>query len=433
MTTTSVTALYERISNPAVRAALNHEPRALAHSLRVRRKVDGTIVAVPPLAFLAGGGGRQRRSSAFYDRLLRQRASSVKTAFGTVLERMERGKYSAVRQYSHNTRYVKSGRAVIVPFNAGLEPDECVLPVSLWRRLECPRLILAHRYPTLDDRNFTVHRVVATWIYPVLGIATSIVRGNNADFDGDAMQIIPLTNPASEAEAHRLFHPSLNLLVGMDERNDDDDDDGGGTAETRLRLFFDHDEILTLHHLFGLDGDRLHTALRDLVVGTSSVEAYATFLRLRRLCRRAWEVRVVFALTYSDLLDFIPADDDGRRRRRRDYVRFVEREFPLVPATNTIKRIVLAGSSRFSLDHLWQMVGTVNVRAPDSSFLGGMTRRDYVDMARLSRMALIKDVAYAGYGYIKLIYATRTLILAHDGRVYTLAGDLVADAVEDLI
>lgn len=405
-------ALYERLSTEA-RTELGLDPRTLSYSLQVAISDNrNDFVTVPPFSFLMDC----QRSPKFYERFLtkQQSAATAKTTFGTVGERMEKGKYSAVRQYSHNTRYVKSGRAIIVPYNAGLEPDECVLPVNLWRRLECPRFVLAHRYPTLNDRNFTAHRVAFTWIYPAMGITTSIVHGNNADFDGDAMQIIPMTNPASEAEATYLFHPARNMTT-----------DGGRS----LRLEFDHDEILTLHHVFEAryDRDAIHQALRTLAIEESSTKAYDTFCRLRRLCHRMWELNTVFTLTYGDLIEVVYLSRDT------NYTCFVKTKFPAISKENTIKRIVLAKSCRFSIDHLWQMVGTINDQAPNSSFVGGMTRLDYINEAKMSRLALIKDgVSYAGYGYIKLLYGTRTLIVGYDGRVYTLAGDLVADLVTDL-
>lgn len=411
--TPKATAIYQFLSSEA-RADLRNNPSNLSYSLQIRE----TGVVIPPITFLAD----YHRSVHFYHRFLSPSPdlhpppATVKTGYGTVLERMERGKNTAVRQFSHNTRYVKSGRAIIVPYNR-LEPDQCILPISMWRRLECPRIILAHRYPTLNDRNFTVHHVIATWIYPAVGIPTSIVHGHNADFDGDAMQIIPLTNPLCEIEARLLFHPAHNMAVAAPR------------GQKRLRLTFDHDEILTLHHLFGYNGDQLHAAIYDLAQAESSKMAYDCFCVLRQLCRRARECFVVFPVTYGHILELLVAG----RTSSLSYTRFVETTFPRISGTNTIKRIVESRSSRFSLEHVWQLVGVINVHAPSSSFLGGMTRKDFVNLAKMSRIALIRDIAYAGYGYLKLLYCTRTLVLGYDGRIYTLDGELVADDIDHLV
>lgn len=409
--TPKAAAIYQFLS-PKARDDLNNDPCNLSYSLKIRE----TGITIPPITFLAD----YQRSIHFYQRFLSpdvpQAPGNVKTTFGTVLERMERGKNTAVRQFSHNTRYVKSGRAIIVPYNR-LEPDECILPISMWRRLECPRIILAHRYPTLNDRNFTVHSVIGTWIYPVLGIPTSIVHGHNADFDGDAMQIIPLTNPMSEIEARILFHPSYNMIVAAPR------------GQKRLRLMFDHDEILTLYNLFGINGDDMHAALYDLAQAESSENAYNCFCRLRHLCQRVWECHVVYPITYGHVLELFTAGN----RSASSYNRFVETYYPLISDTNTIKRIVSSRSSRFSLDHVWQLIGIINIHAPSSNFLGGMTRRDFVNLAKMSRLALIRDIAYAGYGYLKLLYCTRTLVLAYDGRIYTLDGELVVDNIDHIV
>ena len=405
-------SLYDRLDRRA-QNDLNNDPSTLSYSLYVRNS-NGDSKLVPPLALLAD----EHKTTKFYDRLLSMDPASVKTNFGSVIDRMKKGKYSAVRQHSHNTRYVKSGRAVIVPYGP-LEPDECVLPATMWRRLECPRTVLAHRYPTLNERNFTVHRVVATWIFPVVGIPTSIVRGNNADFDGDAMQIIPMLDYPSEAEALTLFHPADNMIV----------------ARGDLRVAFDHDEVLTLYRVLGVDGDALHEALRDLAVAESSRQAYAVFCHLRHWCRRLWETDLVFALTYGDVLQFVPKREKGKPPVKMSFGRFLSRVFrPVNERENVLKLLIRARSSRFRVEHLWQMVGVINsYLAPSSNFLGGMKRHEFVRMAMLSRMALIKDVAYAGYGYIKLLYCTKTLVLGYDGRVYADgSGQLVAGCVEDL-
>ena len=397
--------LYQALSSEA-KKDLNEDYSNLSYSLRIRKN-DNTLKLIPPLTFLAD----EYKTLSFYERLLTDSTdpARVKTIFGSVFDRMEKGKYSAVRQHSHNTRYVKSGRGVIVPCHL-LEPDECILPTVMWKRLQCPRTVLAHRYPTLNQLNFSVHRVVKTWRYPVIGIPTSIVRGNGADFDGDAMQIIPMLDPMTEAEALTLLHPAENFVIP------------GGN----LRVTFDHDEILTLYHLYKINGDDIHRALRNLAADQSSRKAYEIFCQLRRLCRMAWfenkPYSVIFTVTYENVLSFL----------NLNYTDFIKK---FTKNSNTLKQIILSRSSRFSTEHLWQMVGIIHGRlAPSSSFLGGMNKSEFIKMAKMSRLASIKDVAYVGYGYLKLLYCTQPFVLGYDGRVYNNAtGQLVALDIKDII
>lgn len=419
--------IYSCLSSIA-RKELRYKSSALSYSIRIRKKDENNkkiVITIPPFIFLLSGGiitgvdGNDDENTTcrsnitppssftsvasinMYNKILNQQISSstVKTAFNaTVLERMEKGKYSAVRQYCHNKRYVNSGRAIIVPCSYLDKPDQCILPVSMFSRMGGPQLVLAHRYPTLSIRNFTVHRVVGTWSYPVVGIATSVVRGHNADFDGDAMQIIPLTNPASIAEALTMLHPANNMMIPATGSS-------GGNISDRLRLTFDHDEILILYTLFGINGQRIHEALARLALAESSQRAYQVFCRLRRLARRAAVIHhsSVFGITYGHLSSLLNNNSDS---------------------DNTFHRIIKARSCRFSLDHLWQV----------KTFLSkGMDKHEFIRMAKISRLALIKDIAFAGYGYIKLLYCTRTLVVGYDKCVYTLTGNLVTRNVQDLL
>ncbi|KAF7677992.1 DNA-directed RNA polymerase subunit beta' [Astathelohania contejeani] len=397
--------LYQRLKSQS-QGELRNDPIQLTYSLNVKLP-NGNNCLIPPVSFLMD----HQRSLSFYKKLITDSSinmNKVKTSYGSVLSRMTRGKFSSIRQHGHNKRYIGSARVVITPCNE-LEPDECILPVIVWRRLDCPRYILAHRYPTLDDRNFTLHRVIACWIYPVMAIPTSIVHGNHADFDGDAMQVIPVSNNvASEAEAITLFHPRTNLVL-----------------PGSLRLAFDHDEILMLYYLYGLNRSEIHGALYDLAINESSTRAYDIFLRLRRLCHDVIQTQMVFSISYQDLLQFIHQPSPS-------YVDFIEKIFPNVSKNNTIKCMILAESSRFSIDHLWQIVGEINERA-HQSFLEGMNRRAFISMARLSRDASNKDIALYGYTYIKLLYCTCLLVCGYDGRIYTPRGILAADRLEDIL
>lgn len=397
--------LFERLTTQS-QFELRNDPNELNYSVHIKLS-NGIHRLIPPLAFLMN----HQRSLPFYKKLISDPSvnmSKVKTSYGSVLSRMKSGKFSSIRQHGHNKRYIGSARVIITPCNE-LEPDECILPISVWRRLDCPRYVLAHRYPTLDDRNFTLHRVKAFWIYPVMAIPTSIVHGNHADFDGDAMQVIPVShNVASEAEAVILFHPRTNFVL-----------------PGSLRLAFDHDEILMLYYLYGLNRNEIHGALYRLAITESSSRAYDIFIHLRKICHKITKTQKVFSISYNDLLQFI-------RQPTPSYVDFVEKIFPSVSNNNTIKCMIQSESSRFSIDHLWQIVGKINERA-HQSFLEGMNRQSFIKMAQLSRDASNKDIALYGYAYIKLLYCTCLLICGYDGRIYTPRGILAADCLEDIL
>lgn len=399
-------ALFDRL-NKESQLELKNDSANLGYSLCVKLS-NNNFRIVPPFSFLMD----YQRTFQFYNRLISDPSISlfnIKTSYGSVSGRMRKGKYAFIRQHGHNKRYVGSARLVITPCYS-IEPDECILPINVWRRLDCPRYILAHRYPTLDDRNFTLHRIAFVWIYPVMAIPTSIVHGNHADFDGDAMQVIPMSNNlASEIEAITLFHPSNNMII----------QDG-------LRVSFDHDEILTLYYLYGFKRKEIHDALYYMAKNKSSIEAYNIFIQLRKVCHFIWHNQMVFTISYKDLLEFIDLD------KSISYIDFIEKKFPKVTDFNTIKEMILSQSSRFSKDHLWQIVGQINEQAR-TSFLQGMNRQSFINMAMLSRDASNKDIAYHGYTYIKLLYCTCNIVYGYDGRIYTSDGILVADHIEDIL
>ena len=132
--------LFERLQTQS-QIELRNDPNQLNYSLHIKVP-NGNRRLIPPLAFLMN----HQRSLQFYKKLISDptvNMSKVKTSFGSVVSRMKRGKFSSIRQHGHNKRYIGSARVIITPCNE-LEPDECILPISVWRRLDCPRYVLAH-------------------------------------------------------------------------------------------------------------------------------------------------------------------------------------------------------------------------------------------------------------------------------------------------
>ena len=435
--------LFRSLSAEA-RRELGNNFRALYYTLKVRSKntkrkkrgdsdtqTKGDSHAgykiIPPFAFMAD----TNKQASFYEKLLTRNNSmrlDVKTKYGSVNSRARGGKHSFFRNNALKKRYLSAARVVIVP-RKELMPHECVLPESLYLLLNCPKVIVGHRYPTLDVRSVTYHKVIGTWNYKTLGISTAIVSGNNADFDGDCLHIIPVMSLQSRAELEFLCHPRYNMIV-----------------QNRLRVCFDHDEVQTIFSQFGITGEEIHRALYQLAVNKGNVEAYQTFCNLRTFCHNVWEYQSIPTVSFGDYREIytkllnarLPnADlfktrisDIGKAIQKVDYTSFIRDVFPAVSEENGIKQMILSQSSRFSVDHLWQLFREIN-RDAKMSFLSGMDRAAFIAMAKLSRHAIIKDVADYGYSYIKLTHCTKSIAVGYDERLYSTDGILIANNVSE--
>ena len=404
--------IYERYFSLAAKKALNFNYQTLYYHLKVKRENNNKLIIIPPLAFFAN----MNKPASFFINLLEDENAKdchldVKSQYGSVNSRSQGGKNSIFRNICLNKRYTGSARAVIVPRQC-LLPHECILPAAIYKALNCPKHVLLHRYPTLDIRSMTYHEVVKVWQFPSIAISTAIVSGNNADFDGDCVHIIPATNIMTQAELIYLCHPMRNMIV-----------------QNQLRLNFDHDEIETIFSHFGLNRERIHRLIYDAVLNYGDEEGYKLFCSLKRYCEWTWTFLGVATVTFNDFLEIIKAND-----RNDDYYQFVNNIFPqLISANNGVKKMIESGASRFSIDHLWQTFGYINEEAKDrGGFLGGMSKKSFIQMARLSRLAMIKDVSYYGYSQIKLAHCTKSILLHYDQRLYTTDGILVATNVKDV-
>ena len=395
-----------RCLSEGAKKEINNNYKTLYYGLQVKMP-EGRLATIPPLAFLID----MSKPMSYYVKMIEDPSHSclnVKTKYGSVNSRAKGGKSSIFRFNSLNKRYVGSARLVIVPRHQ-LQPDECILPETQYRRLICPKFVLCHRYPTLDIRSMTYHRVVGYWKYPCMAISTAVVAGNNADFDGDCLNVIPTCNLPSQAELRHLCHPRHNMIV-----------------QKKPRLKFDHDEIQTIFSQFGLNSTEIHQGIHDMTVRESSVTAYATFCHLRNFCHWVWENRTVPTINFKDFLEINTLFDS-----KKDYISFINNIYPQIKPHNGIKEMIASQSSRFSVDHLWQIFGEINDVAK-TGFLQGMTRNALIHMAQTSRNAIMKDVAYHGYTHIKLTHCSQTIMMGYDGFLYTTDGVLVARRVSDL-
>ena len=395
--------IYEQFFNEEIKKQLRFDFQTLYYHLKVRKEKSGDIVVVPPLAFFLD----MNKPISFYLKLLDINPLDIKSQYGSVNSRSQGGKNSIFRNTCLNKRYLGSARLVIVP-RQSLLPHECILPKSIYEALNCPKHVLCHRYPTLDIRSMTYHRVVGVWSYPSLAISTAIVSGNNADFDGDCVHVIPATNIMSQAELIFLCHPMRNMIV-----------------QNQLRINFDHDEIETIFSYFGLTHHQIHDFIYKIAKSNNQIFAYNLFCSLKRFCEWVWTFQGVSTITFNDFLEIIDEKDV-------DYDDFIERVSHISP-NNGIKKLIESEASRFSINHVWQMFGYINEEAKDKGgFLKGMSKPNFIRMARLSRLAMIKDVAYHGYSQIKLTHCTKSIIAAYDGRLYTTDNLLVATDINDI-
>lgn len=405
-----VQRLLENLSDNAKREVSNNI-ETFYYAIQVRRDCDEKLITIPPISFLID----MNKPQSFYETKLLHPIKDnfhldVKTHYGSVNSRAQGGKNSLYRNNCLNKRHGCSARVVIVP-RCYLMPHECILPKTVYQTLNCPKYILCHRYPTLDIRSMTYHNVLGVWDYPCLAISTAIVSGNNADFDGDCIHVIPATNLPSQAELIYLCHPKYNMIV-----------------QKQLRVKFDHDEIQTIYSQFGLTSTEIHDGLLSLAQSNSSPLAYEVFCNLKRYCRWIWEYRYINTVSFLDYTDIY----DNYFKQPVSYLDYVSKIFPSISPQNGIKEMILAHSSRFSIDHLWQIFGEINHKAKGTGFLNGMTKSTMVDMAIASREAMLKDVGYHGYNHIKLTHCTRSLIVGYDGKVYTADGILVCQNIPDI-
>ena len=362
-------------------------------------------IIIPPMVFFLD----RRKTISFFKKILTVDSTmAIKTRYGSVFSRGSGGKTNIFRTMCCNRRHVLSARIVIVP-RYQLKPHECILPFSIFSRLGCPKFVLCHRYPTLDLKSMTFHYVKGTWQYPSMAISTSIVGGNNADFDGDCLHVIPAMSLVSQSELLYLLHPRYNII-----------------CQDRLRVLFDHDERQTLFSLFGLDANEIHDGLRALAVEEGSEKAYDYFCKFKSLCNFTWETRTVNTISCRDFLDIIPIRPMSYIRYRNEYYR------DKVPQHNGIKEMIESKASRFGFDHAWQLFGEISHDAP-VGFLRGMEKNQFIKIAKSVRNNLVSEISLYGYTIIKLTHCTKSITIGYDGRVYTTDGVLVALNAKDLI
>ena len=391
--------LYNSLTQESKRE-LNYLPDKLNYSLRV-----GENVIVPPMIFFLN----MNKSMSFFKKMLSiESTMSVKTRYGSVFSRASGGKTNIFRVICCNRRHVISARIVIVP-RYQLKPHECILPFSTFCRLGCPKFVLCHRYPTLDLKSMTFHEVKGTWQFPSMAISTSIVCGNNADFDGDCLHVIPAMTLPSQAELYYLLHPRYNILT-----------------QQKLRVQFDHDERQTIYSLFGLNSSEIHDGLHEMAIKEGSEKAYDFFCKLKEICNFVWQNKTINTISCRDFLSLIP------QKRKISYIKYISEYYPKIVDHNGIKEIVESNASRFGIDHTWQLFGEISKDAP-VGFLQGMNKKQFIKVAKNARNNLVSEISMYGYTIIKLTHCTKSITIGYDGRIYTTDGVLVALDIEDII
>lgn len=393
--------LYYRLLDKS-KKELGYDMDALQYTLNVNG-----LSKVPPLAFFIG----MNKSISFFKKIVNPNAKNnnimtTKTKYGSVVSRGSGGKTNMFRTFCCNRRYSSSARLVVVP-RSHLAPHECILPYNVYRRLGSPKYVLCHRYPTLDLKSMTFHVVQSTWPYPCMAISTSIVEGNNADFDGDCFHVIPAMSIISQSELVHLLHPKYNII-----------------CQKKLRVTFDHDERQTIFSIFGIDSNTLHTAIYTMAMTEGSIKAYEFFCKLKLFCQFIWQTKSIVTINCRDLLSLI--------RTNISYLKYMNNIYPKIPYHNGIKEMIESHASRFSIDHLWQLFGNISQEAP-SGFLAGMDKKSFIKVAKTARDNLISEISAYGYTSVKLTHCTKSVYVSYDNKVYTTDGILVAQNVDDLI
>lgn len=392
--------LYDCLSSKSKRE-LQYLPDNLNYCLRIGEN----DLIIPPMTFFYN----MNKTMSFFKKMISlQTTATIKTRHGSLISRAAGGKTNIFRVMCCNRRHVTSARIVIVP-RSHLKPHQCILPHSAFSRLGCPKYVLCHRYPTLDLKSMTFHEVATTWEYPAMAISTSIVGGNNADFDGDCLHVIPAMSLLSQAELYYLLHPKYNMIT-----------------QQKLRVQFDHDERQTIYSLFGLNTTEIHEALFKMAQEEGSEKAYAVFCDFKALINFTWESKTVSTVNCKDFLELLP------KVRNVSFVDYLNDIYPKITDHNGIKEIVESKASRFGFEHTWQLFGEISKDAP-VGFLEGMNTSQFMKIARNARDNLISEISMYGYTIIKLTHCTKSIVIGYDGKIYTTDGDLVALNAGDII
>lgn len=284
------------------------------------------------------------------------------------------GKNNCFRKILLSKKSYYSSRSVVIPAPY-CKTNEIILNKKIWACMNYPKYVLAIRYPVLDIRAFTFHKVKSTWNAPVVGLPTSITEKNNLDFDGDTLSFYGLSSCMSISECYFLINPEFSF-VAMDE----------------IRPNLTHDQLETLFTFFKIKKQNISNWLYIKYLLYDSHTALNTFENLRTALMKLnciVKPTVSYFEFYNILKTFLLHSYD------EDTFSSIW-EMNDITKNSIFNRYMLSNSNRFKKQHLHLMV----------KCLRGLNKIEYLQESFNARTILSKSgVEMMGYSTHKLSYA----------------------------
>jgi hypothetical protein len=287
---------------------------------------------------------------------------------------LAQGKNNCFRRILLSKKSYHSSRSVVTPA-PDCKTNEIILNKKIWASMHFPRYVLAIRYPVLDTRAFSFHRIKKTWDAPVVGIPTSITEKNNLDFDGDTLNFYALSSCMSISECNHLINPKYSF-VSMGE----------------IRPNLTHDQLESMFRFFKVQKNNLYNWLLVKYMLYDSQTAFKIFENIRNGLMNLnlfFKPTVSYFEFYNILKLFLIRGYDMN-------------EFNIIWESNNFtkksifNRYLLSNSNRWRKEHLHLMV----------KCLRGLTKIEYLQEAFHCRSTLSKSgVEMCGYTTHKLSYA----------------------------
>jgi len=305
------------------------------------------------------------------------------------------GKNNCFRKILLSKKSLRSGRSVVVP-SPYCKTNEIILNKKMWECMNYPKYVIAIRYPVIDTRAFTLHKVKKTWNYPVCGIPPAITEVTNLDFDGDALSFYAINNEASLNEALKFIDPN-NSFISMGE----------------IKPNYTVDQLESLYTYFNLTKKEIYSWLFHKYTLTDSPTTFSIFEKIRRQLIRLNQIvkpTVTYCWLYNFLLTFVS--------KHYYFDTFVETWNQTQAFNESLfsKYIKCLDGERWKLEHSFLM----------SKYLRGLNKVEYLLEAFNCRPALSKSgIQMTGYSTHKLsfllheLYYKGNLIYCGDKVAYT--------------
>lgn len=296
------------------------------------------------------------------------------------------GKNNCFRKILLSKKSYYSARSVVVPAPS-CRTNEIILNRKIWACMNYPKYVLAIRYPVLDTRAFTFHRVKSIWDAPVVGLPTSITEKNNLDFDGDTLSFYALSSCMSISESFFLVNPEFSFV-----------------AMGEIRPNLTHEQLETMLTFFKIKKQSLYSWLYVKYLLNDSYTALNIFENLRNCLVKINSLvkPTVSYLEFHNILQTFLLQS------------YNENDFSIIWETNnTTKKSLfnhyaMSNSNRFKKGHLHLTV----------KCLRGMSKIEYLQESFGSRSILSKSgVEMMGYSTHKLSYALPELFY-NNGIIY---------------